>query len=216
MARPAAVALAGVVSAMAARSLVLVTQLLLGALLLEVFLYHPATALQRDAWARVPLEVAPAGMAGASWLLLSRGRLSTWLFGAACAATVLVGLAGTAFHVAIHASDVAALLERSAWLGNPPTLAPLAFAVAGLLGLIALSGSGAQQARRAWEAARAIAPARALHALALTASLAAWGAALRIPLAGAAAAAAITAVSLTLAALAGEWVALGARAAPRR
>ena len=82
----------------------------------------------------------------------------------------MVGVAGAAIHVALHAPDrfTSLVTDPNVWFGEPPPLVPLSFAAAGCLGLIALScRSGASSTQPP------VAIARILDALAAACGLAA-------------------------------------------
>lgn len=55
-------------------------------------------------------------------------------------ASMLVGVGGTYFHVASRLTSPASLLQVSTWLGDPPAFAPFAFALPGIMGLVATYG----------------------------------------------------------------------------
>ncbi|GEM_PF-2172129 len=129
------------------RFLIFLTSLLLGSLVIEVAMYHSPVATEGDGWAVLPGVAGAVGMAGGFLTLARTTRLTTRLFAASCALSMFVGLIGTAFHLAMHGPSLTTLLvDPSAWLGNPPTLAPLAFSVGGLLGIFAVRLDGVQSA----------------------------------------------------------------------
>lgn len=55
-------------------------------------------------------------------------------------ASMVVGVGGTYFHVASWLTSPASLLQVSTWLGDPPAFAPFAFALPGIMGLVATYG----------------------------------------------------------------------------
>jgi hypothetical protein len=122
---------------MLARFLILVAMMLFGPLYIEVYLYHPMVALEHEPVAIVPLVAAPLAMFAGFLLLAVDRRVTAVLFGLVCAIEVLVGVAGTAIHLALHAPSLASFAtDPKVWLGEPPPLVPLSFAAAGCLGLI--------------------------------------------------------------------------------
>lgn len=155
------------------RLLLLTEPALLAALFLEVYLYHRGLTLaDRGGWGLVPLVFTPwallATVLAAGW----PHRSTYWLYVAASGAAVLLGVAGTGFHLAIHAAAWGQTLDFRSWLGNPPVLAPLSFALAGLVGLVPLGGVAPEE----FAADRPRSPlARALYTAALVpGAAAAW------------------------------------------
>jgi hypothetical protein len=55
-------------------------------------------------------------------------------------ASIVVGMGGTYFHVAARITSAASLVTVSTWLGDPPAFAPFAFALPGIMGLVATFG----------------------------------------------------------------------------
>jgi hypothetical protein len=125
---------------MAGRFFVFVATVLLGSLFIEVSIYHPGIAMQRDPVAIVPGIVAALAICGGFLFLARANRYTVVVFAVACCSAIVVGLLGTAIHLAIHAGSIERLAtDPRAWLGDPPTLAPLSFAVGGCLGLVPLA-----------------------------------------------------------------------------
>jgi cell division protein FtsW (lipid II flippase) len=125
---------------MLGRFFVFVATALLGSLFIEVAIYHPGIAMQRDAVAIVPGVVAALAICAGFLFLARANRYTVALFVLACCCAIVVGLLGTAIHLAIHAGSIARLAtDPQAWFGDPPTLAPLSFAVGGCLGLVPLA-----------------------------------------------------------------------------
>jgi hypothetical protein len=54
--------------------------------------------------------------------------------------SIVVGIGGTYFHVAARITSAASLFTVSTWLGDPPAFAPFAFALPGIMGLVATYG----------------------------------------------------------------------------
>jgi hypothetical protein len=122
---------------MLARFLILIAMMLFGPLYIEVYLYHPMVALEHEPVAIVPLVAAPLAMFAGFLLLAVDRRVTAVLFGLVCAIEILVGVVGTAIHLALHAPSLTSLaIDPNMWLGEPPPLVPLSFAAAGCLGLI--------------------------------------------------------------------------------
>jgi len=126
---------------MLGRLLILIAMMLFGPLFIEVYLYHPIIALEHDKAAVIPLVASPLALFGGFLLLAYDMRATAVLFAVICAIEIMVGVVGTAIHVALH--DPAALgsvfTDPNVWLGVPPILVPLSFAAAGCLGLIPLA-----------------------------------------------------------------------------
>jgi cell division protein FtsW (lipid II flippase) len=113
---------------------------LLGSLFIEISMYHPIVAMERDPVAIVPGVAAALAICGGFLYLAFANRLTVVIFALTCCIAIVVGLLGTAIHLAVHASSIGDLATNAqAWLGNPPTLAPLSFAVGGCLGLVPLA-----------------------------------------------------------------------------
>jgi len=128
---------------MLGRFLILIAMMLLGPLFIEVYLYHPMVALERDQVAIVPLVASPLALFAGFMLLAADNKLTTLLFGLVCAIAIGVGIVGTAIHLAMHAASLTDLVTAPyVWLGEPPPLVPLSFAAAGGLGLIPLLVAG--------------------------------------------------------------------------
>ena len=118
------------------RFLLFFTTLWAGGLAIEVYEYHRLAVLPKDHWAVVPQVSAPL-LAFAAFLLLARPtRGTTALLFAACGISTAVGLIGPVLHYASRGVGLSAIFSAGSWLGDPPPLAPLEFAGAGLLGLV--------------------------------------------------------------------------------
>jgi hypothetical protein len=113
------------------------TAIFAGALSIEVLDYHPITTLLKDRWAQTPQISGPLLLFAALLLLAWPRKGAVRLFAVCCGISMVVGLAGTAFHFASHALAPGTFGTATSWLGDPPPLAPLEFAVVGLLGLFA-------------------------------------------------------------------------------
>jgi cytochrome c2 len=118
------------------RFLLFMTTLWAGGLAIEVYEYHQLAALAKDRWAVVPQISAPLLTFAAFLVLAWPKRWTTVLFIVACGSSIVVGLIGPVLHYAIRGVGLAAVLAPGSWLGEPPPLAPLEFAAAGLLGLV--------------------------------------------------------------------------------
>ncbi len=124
---------------MLARLLIFVTVMVFGPLFIEVYLYHPLIALEHDPVAIVPRTEAALAVAAGFLVLAVDNKTTAIVFGIAAALAVAVGVAGTAIHLALHATSLVQLAtDPRVWLGGPPVLVPLTFAASGCLGLIAL------------------------------------------------------------------------------
>jgi len=131
---------------MLGRFLILVAMMLFGPLYIEVYLYHPLVALEHETAAIVPLVASTLAIFAGFLLLAADRRLTAVLFGVVCVGAIVVGVTGTAIHMALHAPSLMSLVtEPNVWLGNPPPLVPLSFAAAGCLGLIPVALPGQRQ-----------------------------------------------------------------------
>lgn len=118
------------------RFLLFFTTLWAGGLAIEVYEYHQLAALAKDRWAVVPQVSAPL-LAFAAFLVLAwPKRGTTALLFVACGISTAVGLIGPVLHYASRGVGLSAVFAAGSWLGEPPPLAPLEFAGAGLLGLV--------------------------------------------------------------------------------
>lgn len=152
---------------MLGRFLILVAMMLLGPLYIEVNLYHPMIALEHDPVAIVPLIASPLGLFCGFLLLAADSRFTASVFAVACAIEIVVGVTGTAIHVALHAPTLPSLAtDPNVWLGEPPILVPLSFAAAGCLGLIPVALPGQRMLAQA-----PVTIARILHAMAAVCGL---------------------------------------------
>ena len=121
---------------MLGRFLILIAMMLFGPLFIEVYLYHPLIALEHDPVAIVPLVASPLALFSGFLLLAADTKLTAAVFAIVCAIAIVVGVTGTAIHIAMHAPTLLSLVtDSNVWLGEPPTLVPLSFAAAGCLGL---------------------------------------------------------------------------------
>lgn len=151
------------------RLIVLIAMVLFGPLYIEIYLYHPTIVREHDLAAVVPLVASPLGLFGGFLLLAVDNRVTAALFGIICAIEVMVGVAGAAIYIAMHAESFTSLVtDPNVWFGEPPPLVPLSFAASGCLGLIALI-----MPERRKLAAPPVAIARILEALAAACGLAA-------------------------------------------
>ena len=97
---------------MLGRFLILIAMMLLGPLFIEVYLYHPMVALEHDTVAIVPLIASPLG---AVRRLPAAGRgqqAHDRDLRVACAVAIVVGVTGTAIHIAMHAPTLSSLVDR--------------------------------------------------------------------------------------------------------
>ncbi len=132
---------------MLGRLLILIAMMLFGPLFIEVYLYHPMIAIEHDKAALVPFVASPLALFAGFLLLAADNRATTTLFALVCALEIMVGVVGTAIHVALHypASLTSLATDATVWLGDPPILVPLSFAAAGCLGLIPIALPGQRQ-----------------------------------------------------------------------
>jgi len=117
------------------RFLVAFTAVFAGALAIEVLNYHDIATIQKDRWALASDASSALLMAAALLVLAWPRRASIVALVASSGLSIAVGLAGMAFHFASRGVPLASVGSVATWLGNPPPLAPLEFAVVGLLGL---------------------------------------------------------------------------------
>ncbi len=155
---------------MMARLLVFLTAVFAGALAIEVLQYHQVAVLQSDRWAQAPQLSGPLLICAAFLVLAWPNRSTIGLFAISCGVSVAVGVAGTLFHFASHSLAFSNATVAATWLGDPPPLAPLEFAVAGLIGLLPVAWKRAELLTL-----RAVRPASVCYALAALCSLVALG-----------------------------------------
>lgn len=121
------------------RFLIAFTAVFAGALAIETLSYHAIATIAKDRWAMAP-DLSGALLLSAALLVLAwPQRASMTFFVVSSGLSILVGLAGIAFHFASRGVPLASVGSMTTWLGNPPPLAPLEFAVVGVLGLMATS-----------------------------------------------------------------------------
>jgi hypothetical protein len=129
---------------MLGRLLILIAMMLFGPLFIEVYLYHPMVAIEHDKVAIMPMVASPLALFAGFLLLAADCRVTAALFAVVCALEIMVGVVGTAIHVALHypASLWSLATDPNVWLGEPPILVPLSFAAAGCLALIPVALPG--------------------------------------------------------------------------
>jgi hypothetical protein len=132
---------------MLGRLLILIAMMLFGPLFIEVYLYHPMIAIEHDKAALVPFVASPLALFAGFLLLAADNRSTATLFALVCALEIMVGVVGTAIHVALHYPEslMSLATDATVWLGEPPILVPLSFAAAGCLGLIPIALPGQRQ-----------------------------------------------------------------------
>jgi hypothetical protein len=132
---------------MLGRLLILIAMMLFGPLFIEVYLYHPMIAIEHDKVALVPFVASPLALFAGFLLLAADNRTTVALFAVVCVIEIMVGVVGTAIHVALHYPDslLSIATDANVWLGEPPILVPLSFAAAGCLGLVPLALPGQRQ-----------------------------------------------------------------------
>jgi len=118
------------------RFLVAFTVVFAGALAIETLNYHTIATIAKDRWAMAP-DLSGALLLSAALLVLAWPRRASiaFMIGAG-GISIVVGLAGIVFHFASRGVPLVNAGVVTSWLGNPPPLAPLEFAVVGTLGLM--------------------------------------------------------------------------------
>jgi hypothetical protein len=129
---------------MLGRLFILMTAMLFGPLFIEVYLYHPMIVLEHDYAALVPLVASPLAVFAGFLLLAADNRATAALFAIVCALELMVGVAGSAIHIALHRPDtlISLVTDPHIWHGQPPPLVPVTFSASGCLGLIPLAWPG--------------------------------------------------------------------------
>lgn len=121
------------------RFLVAFTAVFAGALAIETLNYHTLATIAKDRWAMAP-DLSGTLLLSAALLVLAWPRRASITFLIVSGGlSIIVGLAGIAFHFASRGVPLASVGAVTSWLGNPPPLAPLEFAAVGLLGLVVAS-----------------------------------------------------------------------------
>ena len=121
------------------RFLVAFTAVFAGALAIETLNYHTLATVAKDRWAMAP-DLSGTLLLSAALLVLAWPRRASIVFLIVSGGfSIVVGLAGVAFHFASRGVPLASVGAVTSWLGNPPPLAPLEFAAVGLLGLVVAS-----------------------------------------------------------------------------
>jgi hypothetical protein len=132
-------------------------------MLIEVDLGHRAALLNHDSWlALIPVVWLPISLVALMAVQVVPSKATSYIAIAVMAVSAAVGMVGsdlhmmaagvdfshvgvvgTAIHLAIHAPSLTGLVTAPhVWLGEPPPLVPLSFAVACCLGLIPLMVKG--------------------------------------------------------------------------
>ena len=119
------------------RFLVAFTAVFAGALAIEVLNYHTIATIAKDRWAMAPQLSGTLLVSAALLVLAWPQRRSIMFLIASSGLSIVVGLAGIVFHFASRGVPLVNVGAVTSWLGNPPPLAPLEFAVVGTLGLMA-------------------------------------------------------------------------------
>ncbi len=110
---------------------------------IEIYLAHfiwLQLFFQKMVWnfAITPVIFAPIGLVVS---LIAAFRLTprvVWIFQVLMVASLTVGTVGTYFHVMPRLEAGESLASVGLWLGDPPVLAPAAFAFPGIMGLMAV------------------------------------------------------------------------------
>ncbi len=87
---------------MLGRLLILIAMMLFGPLFIEVYLYHPMIAIEHDRAALAPFVASPLALFAGFLLLAADNRATVALFTLVCVIEIMVGVVGTAIHVALH------------------------------------------------------------------------------------------------------------------
>ena len=134
--------------------------LALGLFLEVVAAMRPLLGSGGNPWAWLPVVYLPLAYVLALLVQLYPGRDQAHAFAAAMALGVVVGVLGTALHMAAHGllgPHWQQWLRFGSWMGHPPVFAPMSFALLGLAGVGALlavtgpTGSARRAAGRGWE-----------------------------------------------------------------
>ena len=115
--------------------------LALGLFLEVVAAMRPLLGTGGNPWAWLPVVYLPLAYVLALLVQLYPGRDQAHAFGAAMALGVVVGVVGTALHMAAHGllgPHWQQWLRFGSWMGDPPVFAPMSFALLGLAGTGAL------------------------------------------------------------------------------
>lgn len=127
------------------RMLIAFTALSFVAFLVEMYLGHYARVqlyLQQGTFspALVPIAFSPIGMVVSLLALIRLTPGVVKFFNGVMLVSIAIGMGGTYFHIASRITSLGALVSVSTWLGDPPALAPFAFALPGIMGLVATYG----------------------------------------------------------------------------
>lgn len=107
------------------------------AFFLEVYLGHYRFILtQSDLRAMIPVYFSPVALVVALFAATWVRPGTVAVFNTVMWLSVSIGLLGTFFHLAPRDIGPLALLSIQTWLASPPILAPLSFALPGIIGLI--------------------------------------------------------------------------------
>lgn len=90
--------------------------------------------------ALVPFFFCPIGAVVSLVAATRLTPITVRVLNATMVASIVVGTGGAYFHVAARVTSAASLLSVSTWLGDPPAFAPFAFALPGIMGLMAIYG----------------------------------------------------------------------------
>lgn len=118
------------------RFFVAFTAVFAGALGVEVLNYHTLATVAKDRWAMAPQLSETLLLCAALTVLALPTRTALRFLTATSALSIAIGLIGLGFHFRSHGLP-AEFATATSWLGEPPPLAPIEFAVVGLLGLLA-------------------------------------------------------------------------------
>lgn len=111
--------------------------LCLGLFLEVVAAMRPLLGPGGSPWAWLPVVFLPIALVLALAVEVAPHPVCIRAYGAAMGLAVLVGVLGTAFHLAAHGllgPHWVRWLHFDSWVGDPPVFAPMSFALLGLLG----------------------------------------------------------------------------------
>ena len=91
-------------------------------------------------FALIPVFFAPIGLVVSLMAAYKPTPRAVLAFQGVMLVSLLVGLLGTYFHLAPRLVSGTDLFAVRTWLGDPPLLAPAAFALPGIIGLVATFG----------------------------------------------------------------------------
>ncbi len=129
----------------ARRALILFVALIYSVLFIDVFLGHYLWVLLFVkkfifSYSLIPQFFSPIALVVALWAAYRMTPGSVTALRMTMLASILVGVLGTYFHAAPRIDAATDFLAMRTWLGDPPLLAPGAYAIPGIIGLVATYG----------------------------------------------------------------------------